>query len=138
VSVKTAARIGIGVAGVVILWIAALVFASVSGEVVTLTTADAGGAPQETPLWVVDRDGLSWLRAGSVQAAWLERIRANPRIEIARAGVTRVYRATLVPEATAEINAQMADKYGVADRVVGLLLPGSRGNSMAVRLDPAE
>lgn len=133
---KTAARIGIGVAGVVLLWVGAAIYASNSGEVVKLTTIDASGARQETPLWIVEHGGSSWLRAGSANAGWLARIRANPRIEIDRAGVTKAYRGTLVPEATSEINAEMASKYGFSDRLVGLLLPGSRGTSMAVRLDP--
>ena len=133
---KTAARIAIIIAGVLALWLAALTWASRSGEVVILTTTDANGASQTTPLWIVDSGGFSWLRAGSDKAAWLARIRAHPRIEIERAGTTTAYRGTPVPEATAEIDAQMAEKYGVVDRLVGLLLPGSRGSSMAVRLDP--
>jgi hypothetical protein len=133
---KTTVRIAIGIAVVLALWLAPLVWASRSGEVVMVTTTDASGATWQTPVWIVDRDGFAWLRAGSDQAAWLARIRAHPRIEIERAGTTTAYRATLVPEATAEIDALMAEKYGLADRVVGLLLPGSRGRSMAVRLDP--
>ena len=135
--VKTLARVGLGIVGVLVLWIGAALFASRAGEVVVLTTTDPHGAPQQTPLWIVEDGGFSWLRAGSAKAAWLARIRANPSIQIERAGETRVYRGTLVPEATDEINARMTEKYGIADRVVGWLLPGSRGNSMAVRLDPA-
>lgn len=114
----------------------ALVYVGNTGEVVTLTTTDASGARQQTSLWIVDRDGVSWLRAGSAEAKWLARIRAQPRIEIERAGKATVYRGTLVPEATGEINQRMAEKYGFADRLVGWLVPRSRETSMAVRLDP--
>jgi len=134
--VKKLARVGIGVACVLILWVGALMYASMSGEVVVLTTTDERGAPQQTPLWIVDDAGFAWLRAGSAQSAWVARLRARPRIEIERAGAKTFFRGTPVPEATAEINARMAEKYGSADRLVGLLLPGSRGNSLAVRLDP--
>jgi len=129
-------RAAIALAVLVALWLGGAMFASNSGEVVVLTTTDAAGAPHKTPLWVVDHGGSSWLRAGSDQTAWLARIRANPRIQVERAGATTAYTGTLVPEATAEINAQMAEKYGFADRLVGVLLPGTRGHSMAVRLDP--
>jgi hypothetical protein len=131
---KTLLRIGIGIG--LVLWVGGAIFASRSGEVAVLTTTDARGARQQTPLWIVEYGGFSWLRAGSVKAAWLARIRAHPQIEIERGGATSAYRGTLAPESTDEINARMADKYGLADRLVGLLLPGSRGNSMAVRLDP--
>ncbi|MFI5316375.1 MAG: nitroreductase/quinone reductase family protein [Myxococcota bacterium] len=133
---KTLVRIGSGIGLVLVLWVGGAIFASRSGEVVVLTTADASGARQQTPLWIVEDGGFSWLRAGSLNAAWLARIRAHPQIEIERGGVTSAFRGTLVPESTDEINARMADKYGFADRLVGWLLPGSRGNSMAVRLDP--
>ena len=133
---KTAVRVALAVATVLVLWLVPLIWAGSSGEIVTLTTTDAKGAPRQTRLWIVERGGSCWLRAGSERAAWLARIRANPRIQIERGGTTTAYRGTLVPEATAEINTLMAEKYGVADRVVGLLLPDSRGHSMAVRLDP--
>ena len=133
---KTRTKIAIGVVVLLGLWIAGVVFAGSSGEVITLTTTDDQGATHQTPLWVVDHDGSAWLRAGSANASWLERVQAHPRVEVERAGMTQAYRATLVPEATDEINAQMASKYGFSDRLVGILVPGSRGHSMAVRLDP--
>jgi hypothetical protein len=132
---KATVRIALVIAGLLTLWLGPLIWASRSGEVVILTTTDASGATEKTPLWIVDHGGFSWLRAGSDRAAWLARIRSYPRIEIERAGKTTAYRGTLVPEATGDINAQMIEKYGLADRVVGLLLPGSRRKSLAVRLD---
>jgi hypothetical protein len=57
-------------------------------------------------------------------------------VELERAGVTAAYRATPVPEATAEINELMASKYGLADRIVPLIAPWVRGETMAIRLDP--
>ena len=131
-------RIAIAVGVLVALWLGAAMWAGspAAGEVVTLTTTDSAGAPQTTPLWIVDRDGFAWLRAGSDQAKWLERLRAHPQIQIERGGKTASYRGTLVPEATADVNALMAEKYGFADRLVHWLVPGSRRSPMAVRLDP--
>ena len=133
---RTRTKILLGIAGILALWIAAIVVVGSAGEVVELTTTDASGASQKTPLWVVEHEGSDWLRAGSAEAGWLARVRANPRVQLERGGVSTAHRAILVPEATDEINARMAEKYGLADRLIGILVPGSRGHSMAVRLDP--
>ena len=112
----------------------AMRFASESGEVVVLTTTNATGGKEQTRLWVVDRDGAQWLRAGSGHPGWLARIQANPRMEVERGGHTTAYRGTPVPEMSAEINRMMAEKYQTADRIVGLFV--SREHSVPVRLDP--
>ena len=133
---KTRTKVLLGIGGLLVLWIAGIMIASAAGEVVVLTTADANGAERRTELWVVDHEGSAWLRAGSAEASWLGRLRAHPEVELERGGVSSSYRAVAVPEATDQINALMTEKYGVADRLVGILMPGSRGHSMAVRLDP--
>jgi hypothetical protein len=131
-------RIALAVGVLVALWLGALIWAGspAAGEVVTLTTTDSAGAPQQTPLWIVDRDGVGWLRAGSQDAKWFARLRENPKIQLERAGKTATYKATLAPEAIPETDALMAEKYGLADLVVHWFVPRPRGNSMAVRLDP--
>jgi len=129
-------RIALAVAGVVVAWLGLLIWCGTAGEVVSLTTTDAAGAKQETPLWVVDRDGQAWLRAGNSSSGWVARVRANPRVTLARGGITTAYRATPVPEATPEIDALMRAKYGVKDVLVGYLNPGSRASTLALRLDP--
>jgi hypothetical protein len=132
---KTALKIiaGIAVLSAVVV-IGAMEYASESGEVVVLTTTDTNGGKEQTRLWIVVRDGVSWLRAGSGHPGWLARVRAEPRVEVERVGKTNAYRGIPVPEMSAEINRLMAEKYGVADRVVDIFL--SRKNSIAVRLDP--
>jgi hypothetical protein len=129
-------RIALAITGVLVAWLGLLIYCGTAGEVVSLTTTDATGAKQETPLWIVDRDGQAWLRAGNSGSRWVARIRANPRVTIARGGTTTAYHATPVPEATAGIDALMRDKYGVKDVLVGWLNPGSRASTLAVRLDP--
>ena len=126
------------IAAVVVLAVVTVVgmmsYASEHGEVVVLTTTDVSGAKEQTRLWVVDRDGVSWLRAGSGHPGWLARIREAPRIEVERNGKTTVYHGTPVPEMSGEINRMMAEKYQTADRIVGLFM--SRDHSIPVRLDP--
>lgn len=105
------------------------------GEVVVLHTRDERGAERSTSLWVVDRQGFQYLRAGNGASAWLERLRQNPEVDVERAGESARYQAVPAPELTPEIDAMMAEKYGVADRIVSLIRDPSK--SMAVRLVPA-
>lgn len=105
------------------------------GEVVTLYTEDSAGAERSTSLWIVDREGFQYLRAGDGSSAWLERLRAKPAVRLERAARTERYQAVLAPELTPDIDAQMAEKYGLADRLVSLMRDPAK--SMAVRLVPA-
>ena len=131
-------RIAAAVGALVLVWLALLIYlgSPAAGEVVWLTSTDAGGAKQETPLWIVDRDGQPWLRAGNARSGWVVRVRANPRVTVKRGDTTTAYQATPVPEATPEIDALMRQKYGFKDWLVGCLNPGSRSSTLAVRLDP--
>jgi hypothetical protein len=122
---------------VVILIIVGLqMFASETGEVVVITTVDAENTPQRTRVWVVDRDGEQWLRAGSEQAGWFKRMLVSPRIDVLRNGVQASYTVVPVPEETPAINALMAEKYGWADAYVGALF--SRNHAVAIRLEPVD
>ncbi len=95
-----------------------------AGEVVTLRAKDDGGATHETHLWVVDLEGHPWLRTGDPKAAWLERIRRHPDVELLRAGETHRYRAVLVADSAArdQVNAAVAEKYGFADATLRALM----------------
>jgi hypothetical protein len=59
---------------------------------------------------------------------------ANPRIEIERGGDPR-HHATWFPRRPAGSTRRWR-KCSFADRMLGYLMPSSRGRSMAVRLDP--
>lgn len=112
----------------------AIVLASeLGGEVVTVVTTDERGIDYETSLWVVDDAGQAWLRAGSTDSAWYQRLRQNPEIRMERDGEQHTYEAVPQPRKTARINALMARKYGVADRIVSLIRDDAA--SMAIRLD---
>lgn len=104
------------------------------GELVTLRSADSMGVETETTLWVVDDAGAIWLRSGNPNTGWLERIESRPEVQLERDGEWHDYRATPVPGGTERINALMAEKYGWADMVIGLIRDSS--NAVPVRLDP--
>jgi hypothetical protein len=130
-------RLGIAlavlVAGLLVVFGVEMIAAE-SGEVVVLRTRDAGGAVHETRLWVVDDAGTAWLRSGSPEAGWFQRLSAEPEIEVVRHDATLPMRAVPVPQAQSRINELMLEKYGWADRYIGMLF--GRDDAVPVRLDP--
>jgi hypothetical protein len=112
--------------------------AAESGEVVVLTTVDENGALQQTRLWVVDREGQQWLRAGVKQSDWFVRMQANNLIKVERKGVTRAYLAVPDPSVYEEINDLMNEKYGWADRYTGFLFGRDASVPINLQVAPAE
>ena len=109
--------------------------ASESGEVVVMRTF-IGDETQEVRLWIVDDQGVSWLRSGQPEAGWYQRVLENPDIQVERGSDLYEYRAFPMeggPKA-AHINALMLYKYGWAEQVIGMMI--DRSNSVAIRLDP--
>ena len=92
------------------------------GEVVRLITTDENGNEFETGLWVVDLEGVSYLRAESKDAAWIERIRKRPDVQLDRAGRRTDYRAIPIgdDDTRDSVSRAMAEKYGRLDRAVAL------------------
>ena len=125
--------VGIGVAGLVV----SLLFVD-EGEVVTLTTWDAQGEPHETQLWIVELDGVAYLRAASREARWLTRAREHPRVELLRGERRIPYRAVRLADAELRraVNQAMARKYGGPDRAWSWLYEGR--DAIPVRLEPLE
>ena len=84
------------------------------GEVVQLITTDENGNEFETGLWVVDLEGVSYLRAESKDAAWIERIRERPDVQLDRAGRRTHYRAIPIgdDDTRESVSRAMAEKYG--------------------------
>lgn len=104
------------------------------GEVVTLYTRDPGGGESRTSLWVVDHEGFQYLRAGDRDSEWFERLRRSPEVRVERGGKIASYQAVPAPELTPAIQELMAQRYGFADRFIGLIRDPSK--SMAVKLVP--
>lgn len=105
------------------------------GEVVTLTTVDERGHEAETSLWVVDVDGVTFLRAGDPDSDWLRNLRAHPDVTLERGGVTREVRAVPVDDASAisAVDRAMRRKYGFLDAVVAELIDHT--GAVAVRIE---
>ena len=126
----------------VLLGLVALVFvvqivASETGEVVVLTSPanQAGRQERETRLWIVDLDGLQYLRARP-EAGWYQRLLAQPDVELQRAGRTGRYRAETRMENVAALNRLMQEKYGWRDSFIGMLM-GGRNDAVPVALIPS-
>ena len=105
-------------------------------EVVALRTLDSQGHAHDTKLWIVDFQGRPWVRSARPTLSWVERIRANPHVELIRNGKTTPYTAAIVETADARraIDEAIAAKYGRVDRWSGLLV---RHDAIPIRLDPA-
>jgi len=123
------------VAVLVVLAFGLQIVASESGEVVVLRTF-AGDDARQTRLWIVDDRGVSWLRSGSPDAGWYQRLRANPEIQIERGTDLYEYQAFPVESGPSvdHVNMLMFQKYGWAEAYIGLFIDRSR--SVAIRLDP--
>jgi hypothetical protein len=102
---------------VVALLVASLCFDE--GEVVTLMTVDSRGNHYETSLWIVDLEGVPFLRAESPSASWLGRIREFPDVKLDRAGRRTDQRAIPIDDEKVreDVRRAMAKKYGIFDRV---------------------
>lgn len=123
-----------GVALIALALVAIFAASELGGEVVILRTRDASGAERRTSLWVVEHEGFQYLRAGSRDSGWVARLREAPEVEVERGGKTARYRAVPAPELTPRIDALIAERYGLADRLIAVIR--QPGKSLAVRLEP--
>lgn len=121
------------IAAVVLFLGATLAAGDLGGEVVVLTTQTSGGAEKDTKLWIVEDNRQLWIRAGT-DADWLRRLKAQPNVKLTRAGETGRYRAVVVTKQRDRINRLMAERYGWADALIGVVRDVSL--STPVRLDP--
>lgn len=104
-------------------------------EVVELTTQDEAGAEVITRLWIVDRAGKQYLRAGVESSGWLQRVKKNPAVKVTRNGQTALYQPIPRPELAEEINGLMQDKYTWGDTFIGRIF--GRTGAIAIELAPA-
>lgn len=110
-----------------------IVIASESGEVVTLETRnDQGIGGKDTRVWVVEHGGNLWLRAGSADSAWYNRLVANNDVVIERHGEQTKAVAQPRPDKTDIVNELMREKYGWADSVIGVAF--DRNDAIAIKL----
>jgi hypothetical protein len=104
-------------------------------EVVVVRTLDRDGAAHDTKVWVVDYEGVPWVRVANPHRAWFQRLSQNPHAQLIRGGVERavVARADESPEVREAIDRRFREKYGRTDWWYGVLL---RRNPVPIRLDP--
>jgi hypothetical protein len=104
------------------------------GEVVRLITTDENGNEFETGLWIIELEGVAYLRAESKDAAWIKRIRERPDVQLDRTGRRADYRAIPIGDdhTRDSVSRAMAVKYGQLDRAVALFRDYS--HSLPVRL----
>ena len=107
-------------------------------DVAVLTTYEANGAPKDTKMWVVDHDGKPYVRIGRPGRGWGERLKANPKVELARGGGPPSPRLGVVvsdPDTVRAVELEFRQKYGWVDWWFGLVV---RKNPDTVRLDPRD
>jgi len=124
------------VPGLVLVFVA-VTFAALEGsEVAVLRTAVNTGQPRDTRVWVVDFGGSPWIEAANPERQFYRDILVDPNVELSRKGQLYKYRAVPVPGPGGHqlIRVMLAEKYGWADRWVGLLADTS--SSVAIRLEP--
>lgn len=104
-------------------------------EVAVLRTYEADGTPRDTKMWIVDFDGRPYVRIGRPGRGWGERLKANPKVELTRAGATSPRLGVVVGDEDTRraVERAFADKYGWVDWWFGLVI---RKNPDTVRLDP--
>jgi hypothetical protein len=105
------------------------------GEILTLETTDPSGQVFETELWVVELQGVLYVR-GVRGSRWVQRVRTHPEVTVVRGGDERIYhaRSSHDPDTVARVDAAMASKYGYADGLFGRLF--EEGSRIVIRLSP--
>ncbi len=120
--------------GLVVLVFLLQLVASESGEVVVLGSESHGGL-EETRLWVVEIDGVQYLRAGP-DSGWYQRLLENPEATLRRGDTTGAYVADTQMAQAETLNALMREKYGWGDVVIEYLV-GGHEEAVPVALLPA-
>lgn len=104
-------------------------------EVVQLRTMGPDGAARVTRVWIADDAGAEWVEAASPDRPFLADIARDPQVELVRGDAAEPRRATVIggAEGHAKIRTLLRQRYGWADRWIGMLTDTS--HSLAVRLD---
>ncbi len=103
-------------------------------EVVELHTMDSDGEDVVTRLWIVDHQGLQYLRAGAEASGWFSRLQANKEVKVTRKGATQCYTTRLRRDKNVQINLLMQTKYTWRDRLIDLT--SGREGSIPIELHP--
>jgi hypothetical protein len=132
---KITKRILMGVAAIILTFAIVQTIASERVEVVELTTTDEGGQASTTRLWIVDLDGVEYLRAGADNTGWLLRLEESAEIRVRRGERVFEYEAVPRPGKRQLVNDLMLEKYTWGDSFFATFF-GSRDGSVPVELRP--
>ena len=124
--------VGAAVAFLLVTWLALE-----GGDVGVLRTHEGGPTWRDTRVWYVeDGTGSLWIEAATSDRPWLIDVRSDDEVTLVRDDVPTRWRAQPVedPAAHDRVRSLLREKYGWADRWVGLIQDTS--HSIAVRLDP--
>ena len=117
-----------------VIFVGGLYLASeLGGEVVVLRSFDPDGRGYDTRVWIVDYDGRGYLRGGP-DSDWVGRVMRNPEVELDRGGQKVRFRVVPTKRVREPINHLMAEKYEIADVLIGLT--GDRTQDIPLRLEP--
>jgi hypothetical protein len=116
------------VLGVIVLFFVLQTAASERVEVVELHTIDAEGDAVTTRLWVMDHEGMQYLRVGGDGSGWFARIQANKTIQLTRGDATKTYESKTRPDKSELINMLMQDKYTWGDDFFAAMFGGREGS----------
>ncbi len=105
-------------------------------EVVELHTKNEAGEWLVTRLWVVDHEGLQYLRVGAGGSGWFDRLQASQPVGLKRGGDSGCYATQLRRDKEEQINALMQAKYTWGDSFIGGLFGGRKG-SISIALHPS-
>ena len=128
-------RVVLGVLAAIVVFGIVQTLAAERVEVVELMTTDESGNESITRLWVVDHEGVEYLRAGAENAQWFTRLEATPEIRLRRGERVIKYRAVPIPEKRQIVNDLMLEKYTWGDSFFATIF-GSRDGSVPVELHP--
>lgn len=107
-----------------------------SSGVAIAETHPPGREPRRTHVWYVETGDAIWLEAGRPENPWYLDIQTNPRLTLETDAGRREFDAATVAgrEAHAHVRGLLREKYGLRDRILGLVIDVSP--SIAVRLTP--
>lgn len=88
-----------------------MITSELGSEVVELHTLDNMDQSHTTRLWIVDHDGIAYLRAGMASSGWLLRGQQNDSVELTRNDVTQSYAFEPREEMRETVNKLLLEKY---------------------------
>lgn len=105
----------------ILLIVVPLAASELGGEVVTLERAETDGEPSRIRIWIVDRNGDSWIEHGDAGSYWMNHLQTSAQLVLVRDGESRVYEATTDADAHDLYHDLRRQKYGWADQLIALL-----------------